>query len=112
MQGFELLKKCPQNIKDIIVRNFRSLDNFYAFVYQIGVNQFEIYKRTHINDYTEENRIIDYLEKEGVDPLLADDIVKEIIGDYDEVLATDYAKAMLGPNWKELLENFDKMINA
>lgn len=111
MQGREMLDKCPQNVKDIIIEKFGSLDQFYAYVYQIGVNQHEGYKQTKNIDPTEENNIKDYLESLGIDFPLAGDLVREIICDFDQVLAENYARTLLGPNWKEKIAAFDAMIN-
>lgn len=111
MQGREMLDKCPQSVKDIINNKFGSLDQFYAYVYQIGVNQHEGYKQTKKIDPTEEYNIKEYLERQGIDFLLAGDLVREIICDYDQVLADNYARTLLGPNWKERIAAFDAMIN-
>lgn len=106
-----MLDKCPQSVKDIIIGNFGSLDHFYAYVYQIGVNQHESYKQTKKINPTEEYNVKDFLEKLGIDTLLADDLVREIICDFDQVLAENYARTLLGSNWKERIAAFDAMIN-
>ena len=111
MQGKEMLDKCPQSVRDIIIEKFGSLDQFYAYVYQIGVNQHEGYKQTKDIDTTEESNIKKFLEKQGVDYLLAGDLVSEIICDFDQVLAENYARTLLGANWKERIAAFDAMIN-
>lgn len=111
MQGREMLDKCPQSVKDIIIDEFGSLDHFYAYVFQIGVNQHEGYKKTKNIDFSQENRIKEYLGKQGIDSLLAGELVREIICDYDQVLAENYARTLLGANWKERIAAFDAMIN-
>ncbi len=111
MQGREMLDKCPQSVKDIIIEKFGSLDRFYAYVFQIGVNQHEGYKKTKNIELSQENNIKEYLGKQGVDSLLAGDLVREIICDFDQVLADSYARTLLGPKWKEKIAAFDAMIN-
>lgn len=111
MEGKGMLYQCPKEVKDIIEKNFESLDSFYAYVYQIGVRQHESFQRTGNIDSGEEYRLKNYLEKIGIDPFFADDLVSEIIGDYDEVLANNYAMTLLGPNWREKIETFEAMIN-
>ena len=111
MEGKDMLYQCPKEIKDIIEKNFESLDSFYSYVYQIGVRQHESFKKTGDIDSGEEKRLKIYLEKNGIDFFLADDLVSEIIGDYDEVLANNYAMTLLGPNWREKIEAFEAKIN-
>lgn len=112
MQGKDILNKCPQNVKDIIVKYFGSLDEFYAYVYQIGVNQHLGFKRTKQIDPSEENNLKEFLEKVGIDSFLADDLVREIICDHDELLAENYVQTLLGPDWKKKIDVFEAMITA
>lgn len=111
MQGKEMLNKCPQSVKDIIIKYFGSLDEFYAYVYQIGVNQHIGFKRTNQIDPSEENNLKEFLEKVGIDPFFADDLVREIICDHDQLLADNYAQTLLGPNWKKKIDAFEAMMN-
>ncbi len=112
MQGKDTLNKCPQNVKDILVQNFGSLDGFYAYVYQIGVKQYIGFKRTKQIDPSEENKLKDFLEKVGIDSFLADDLVGEIIGDHNQLLVENYAQTLLGPDWEKKIDAFEAMINA
>lgn len=112
MQGKDTLNECPQNMKDILVQNFGSLDEFYAYVYQIGEKQHIGFKRTNQIDQSEENNLKDFLEKVGIESTLADDLVREIIGDHDQLLVENYAQTMLGPDWKKKIDAFEAMITA
>ncbi len=111
MQGKEMLNECSQETKDIIVKYFGSLDEFYEYVYQIGVKQHESFKQTKQIDSTEEYKVKEFLEKVGIDQLAADDLVREIIGDFDQQLSENYVLKWLGPNWKKKIEIFEAMIN-
>ena len=111
MRGKELLNNCSKEIKDILEKNFGSLDSFYAFVYQIGVTQYEGFKRTGIIDAGQEDTLKKYLENKGIDFISAEDLVREIISDHDDNLANNYAESLLGPNWREKIETFEKMVN-
>lgn len=112
MQGKDTLNECPQNVKDILVQKFGSLDEFYAYVYQIGENQRIGFKRTNQIDQSEEYNLKDFLEKVGIDSLFADDLVSDIISDYDQLLVENYAQTMLGPDWKKKFDAFEAMIAA
>lgn len=111
MQGREMLDRCPKDVKDVIIKHFNSLDGFYAYVYHIGVRQHEGFKRTHQIDPTEEYNLTDFLEQAGIDSLLAEDLVTEIINDFNQLLAEDYVKIKLGPDWKKIIATFEAMIN-
>ena len=43
MEGKEMLNNCPQNVKEIIIGHFQSLDTFYAYTYSIGARQYRNY---------------------------------------------------------------------
>lgn len=111
MQGKAILNNCPKEIKDIIEKDFGSLDSFYAYVYQIGVNQHEGFKRNGIIESEEEECLKMYLENKGMDFFYAEDLIREIISDHDEILANNYAESLLGPNWREKIAAFEKMVN-
>ncbi len=111
MQGKDLLNNCPKEIKDIVEKNFGSLNSFYAYVYQIGMNQHEDFKRTGIIDSGEEDRLKQYLEKIGIDFSSAEDLVQEIISDYNEILVSNYVESLLGSNWREKIAAVEKIVN-
>lgn len=43
--------------------------------------------------------------------MIADDLVEEIGCDFSESAAENYAKTYLGDNWKEKVEDFEKLIS-
>lgn len=106
-----MLMNCPQEVKDIIIEKFGSVDNFYGYVYQLNVKQYADYKKTHEFDNTMLNRLQVYLENAGVDFMIAGDLIEEIGADFSESVAENYAKEYFGDNWKEKLEEFDKIIS-
>jgi hypothetical protein len=111
MDGKTMLMNCPQNIKDIIIEKFGSLEDFYGFVYQLNIKQYADFKKTHKFDNAQIDRLKVYLEKVGVDFMIADDLVEEIGCDFSELVAENYLKIYLGDNWKEKIEKFDKLIS-
>lgn len=112
MEGKEMLNNCPQNVKEIIIGHFQSLDIFYAYTYSIGTRQYRNYCETKKFDTSESNRLTDYLCKIGIDELLADDLVNTIIGDYDEQRIETNLRMSLGENWKEKIAAVEQMINS
>ena len=111
MQGKELLDRCPQPIKDILVKHFGSLDGFYAYVYQLSAEQHILFKKIKKFDTSRIDRLKCFLQNAGIDEMIADELISEINLDYDEHLAVDYAQKLLGPDWKVKLEAFDEMMN-
>lgn len=111
MERKTLLMNCPQEVKDIIIKRFGSLDYFYGFVYQLNVKQYSDFKKTRKFDNTQIDRLKVYLEKAGVDSMITDNLVEEIGSDFSESAAENYAKTYLGDNWKEKLEEFDKLFS-
>ena len=111
MNGKQRLERCPQEVKDIIVKNFNSLDDFYGYVYQLSINQFTNFKATKQFDSAQFDHLKAFLENEGIDFMQADDIVDEISSDYSETIAINYVQQLLGPNWKEKIEDFEKKLN-
>lgn len=111
MTGKTKLMNCPKEVKDIIIKRFGSLEYFYGFVYQLNVKQYSDFKKTHEFDNTQIDRLKVYLEKVGVDFMTADDLVEEIGCDFSESVSENFVKTYLGDNWKEKLEEFDKLIS-
>lgn len=111
MQGQDLLKRCPQPVKDILEKYFESLDGFYAYVYQLSAEQYLIFKKTQKFDTSHLDRLKYFLQDVGVEEMIADELISEINSDYDEHLVVDYAQKLLGPDWKAKLDAFDKMMN-
>ena len=111
MDGKTMLMNCPQNIKDIIIERFGSLEDFYGYVYQLNVKQYANYKKTHVFDNTQIDHLKACLENVGVDFMIADNLVEEIGCDFSELVAEKYIKTYLGDNWKEKIDKFDELIN-
>lgn len=111
MDGKTMLMNCPQEVKDIIIERFGSLECFYGYVCQLHVNQYLYLKKTHKIDETHINRLKDYLENAGIDFMIAGDLVEEIGGDFSELVAENHVKTYIGDNWKEKVEAFDKLIS-
>ncbi len=111
MKGKDILNNCSQNVKDIIVENFGSLDNFYAYTYQIGVEQYISFMKNKNIDSGKEDRLKTFLEVKGLDYFAAEDLVREIISDYDQTVADNYAQELLGPDWKKKLAEFEKIVD-
>lgn len=111
MEGKEILNNCPQDVKDIIEKIFGTLDDFYGYVYQLNINQYVKFKKTGEFDNSQIDRLKQLLEKEGIDFMLVDTIVDEIGNDFGEVVAENYARTLLGENWREKLKNFDKLMD-
>lgn len=111
MDGKTMLMNCPQEVKDIIIEKFGSLEYFYGYVYQLHANQFYIFNKTHKNDYSQTDRLKTYLEKVGIDFMVAGDLVEEIGTDFTEPIAINQAKSVFGDNWQKKMEEFDKLIS-
>lgn len=108
MEGKIILERCPQNVKDIIVEKFNSLDNFYDYVLLLSHKQ-HVEKQCYSKEI---NNLKDELVRIGIDSMIADDLVDEIGTDYREIVATNYVKKLLGENWLEKLNQFEKIING
>ena len=104
MEGKIMLERCPQNVKDIIVEKFNSLDNFYDYVLLLSHKQ-HVEKQCYSKEI---NNLKDELVRIGIDSMIADDLVDEIGTDYSEIVATK----LLGENWLEKLNQFEKIING
>ena len=104
MEGKIMLERCPQNVKDIIVEKFNSLDNFYDYVLLLSHKQ-QVEKQCYSKEI---NNLKDELVRIGIDSMIADDLVDEIGTDYSEIVATK----LLGENWLEKLNQFEKIING
>lgn len=96
MDGKTMLMNCSQEIKDIIIERFGSLEDFYGFVYQLNVEQYVNYKKTHKFDNTQIDHLKDYLENAGVDFMAAGDLVEEIGADFSEQLVLNQVQSMNG----------------
>lgn len=110
MQGKDFLYGCAQEIKDVLEDNFGSLDDFYSYVYKLSSDQYESFRITGNIDTSAMDRLKSFLVDKGLDAFDAESLVSEINGDYDELLAINYAQRLLGPGWKEKLALFDQMI--
>ena len=106
-----MLMNWSQEVKDIIIERFGSLDYFYEYVYQLNIKQYVDYKRTHRFDNTQLDRLKAYLENAGVDFMIAGDVIEEIGADFTELIAINQAKSVFGDNWQKKMEEFDKLIN-
>lgn len=111
MEGKIMLGKCPQNVKDIIAKKFDSLESFYDLVLLLTQRQHVYFLQKKQYYCKEIDDLKKYLAHIGIDSMLADELVDEISNDYCETLCVNYAKKLLGEDWQEKINNFEKIIN-
>lgn len=110
MEGKQKLNNYPKEVKDIIIKRFNSIDDFYDYVILLTHNQYVAYKETEIFDNSKFEQLKNFLNYVGIDLLFANELVEDISADYEENIFLNNIQPSFGDDWEMRKEGIEKVI--